>query len=315
MERPLIDKLIHDDLLGTACVITKSNEDTLKILNLLNNKNIPAKLIQSLDSFKLTNLYEIKNFIDFIKQHDDPITISNELWAKSVENLKIKFEKSILLPIILNALKDYEYINETKYLSDLETFFNESKLEDFYEDDNKTITISTIHKAKGREYNNVYFMAKDYVDNDENKREFYVAMTRAKDSLNIFYNQNMFDKFKDIKGIQYSQNMNEYSEPAEIILQTSLKDVFLDSFKNKKDFILHLRSGWQINVKDNALYFRDKKIGLFSKKFKEDLNKYYEKKYKIIKATIQFIVYWKGDEEDTEFPIILPELKLKKISK
>ena len=115
--------------------------------------------------------------------------------------------------------------------------------------------------------------------------------------------------------IQNQQRMNEYSEPAEIILQTTLKDVWLDSFKNKKEFILKLRSGYQININDNALYSDKRVIGLFSKKFKEDLNKYYEKKYKIIKATIQFIVYWKGDEEDTEFPIILPELKLKKISR
>jgi ATP-dependent DNA helicase RecQ len=125
----------------------------------------------------------------------------------------------------------------------------------------------------------------------------------------------MFDKFKDIKGIQYSQNANEYSEPAEIILQTTLKDVWLDSFKNKKEFILKLRSGYQININDNALYFRGKVIGLFSKKFREELNKYYEKNYEIIGATIQFIVYWKEDEGDIEFPIILPELKLKKFSK
>ena len=315
MEIPLVDKLIQNNLSGTTCIITKSNEDTLKILNLLNNKNISAKLIQSLDSFKLTNLYEIRSFMDFIKKHDNPIIISNELWKSAIEYLKTNFKTSTLLQTILKGLKDFEYINETKYLSDLETFFNESKLEDFYETDNKTITISTIHKAKGREYNNVYFMIKDFVNTDESKRELYVAMTRAKDSLNVFYNQDIFDQFREIKGVQYSHNINEYPESEEIILQTSLKDVFLDSFKNKKDFILHLRSGWQINVKDNALYFRDKKIGLFSKKFKEDLNKYYEKKYKIIKATIQFIVYWKGDEEDTEFPIILPELKLKKISR
>jgi ATP-dependent DNA helicase RecQ len=91
--------------------------------------------------------------------------------------------------------------------------------------------------------------------------------------------------------------------------------VWLDSFKNKKEFILKLRSGYQININDNALYSDKRVIGLFSKKFREELNKYYEKGYKIIGATIQFIVYWKENEDNIEFPIILPELKLKKFSR
>ena len=62
--------------------------------------------------------------MDFIKKHDNPITISNELWKSAIEYLKTNFKTSTLLQTILKGLKDFEYINETKYLSDLETFFN-----------------------------------------------------------------------------------------------------------------------------------------------------------------------------------------------
>lgn len=55
-----------------------------------------------------------------------------------------------------------------KYQTDLFEFFSESKFEDFYEENDDCITVSTIHKAKGREFDNVYLLLSDaYPINDE----------------------------------------------------------------------------------------------------------------------------------------------------
>jgi ATP-dependent DNA helicase RecQ len=68
-----------------------------------------------------------------------------------------------------------------KYKSDLEVFIRESKLEDFYNENGETIFVSTIHKAKGKEFDNVFIMLENFNPaTDEAKRQLYVAMTRAK---------------------------------------------------------------------------------------------------------------------------------------
>jgi len=65
-------------------------------------------------------------------------------------------------------------------------FIRESKLEDFLGDDGETIFVSTIHKAKGKEFENVFIMLENCdLSSDEKKRPLYVAMTRAKQNLFI----------------------------------------------------------------------------------------------------------------------------------
>jgi ATP-dependent DNA helicase RecQ len=335
IEIPLIDKLLKDNPKGTTCIMAKTNTETFNILSLLKKNNIPAKLIQSDKAFKLINLYEIKFFIDFIKNHDNPITISDELWKESKEAIETKFNKNDVLPIILNALKIFEETNETKYVSDLETFFYESSLEDFYEIKKEEITVSTIHKAKGREFDNVYLMIKDYTTiSDKERREIYVGMTRAKNSLNIFYNHNVFDEFSSMENINFQIDTNNYPELEEITISTCLHDVFLSFFKNKTNDVLKLRKGSTLYIgysyykyylyireyfrryyRYGERYYNKKEILRFSNLFQYRLKKdYFDKGYKLVSATVEFIVYWKDDEDDIECPIILPKLKFKKAS-
>lgn len=80
----------------------------------------------------------------------------------------------------------------------------ESYMDKNFGDDNALVTLSTIHTSKGLEYDNVYIIdvydgrfpssktnyfssAKDNADGDmEERRLFYVGMTRAKNSLTLF---------------------------------------------------------------------------------------------------------------------------------
>jgi ATP-dependent DNA helicase RecQ len=71
----------------------------------------------------------------------------------------------------------------------LEVFIRESKLEDFFNDNGETIFVSTIHKAKGKEFDNVFLMLENFNPaTDEAKRQLYVAMTRAKKNLTVHLN-------------------------------------------------------------------------------------------------------------------------------
>ena len=67
---------------------------------------------------------------------------------------------------------------------------------------------------------------------------------------------------------------NDYSEPSEIVLQTTHRDVVLDYFKNKKELIFDLRSGVSLKIDDvylsAELHGRDVRVAKFLKSFCRD---------------------------------------------
>lgn len=88
--------------------------------------------------------------------------ISDEVWKNAKNILKEQYAGSNCLEQCLRALKQFEKVNtRKKYQTDLFEFFSESKFEDFYEENDDCITVSTIHKAKGREFDNVYLLLSD----------------------------------------------------------------------------------------------------------------------------------------------------------
>ncbi|WP_289458585.1 3'-5' exonuclease, partial [Klebsiella pneumoniae] len=77
-------------------------------------------------------------------------------------------------------------INNEYYLSDFKEFLRESNLEDFVDYNKNKIVVSTIHKAKGKEFDSVFVMIKNGERfSIEDKRKLYVAFTRAKNNLYI----------------------------------------------------------------------------------------------------------------------------------
>src|SRR5690606_12587467 len=106
-----------------------------------------------------------------------------------------KFRNSQKLALCKNIIKDFEALHsKRKYKSDFEVFIRESKLEDFFSEDGQTVFVSTIHKAKGKEFDTVFLMLENINSGtDEAKRKVYVAMTRAKQNLHNHLNSNFLD--------------------------------------------------------------------------------------------------------------------------
>lgn len=103
-----------------------------------------------------------------------------------------------------------------------------------------------MHKAKGREFDQVYLMLNQYDSTkDSAKRVLYVALTRAKSDLSVHYYGN-FMEGKPLLGVSYQQDMTLYPEPNEIVLQFGHKDVVLDFFKGRKAKILSAK--WRTAV-------------------------------------------------------------------
>lgn len=317
MEEAVVNNLLSTYTTGKVCVLTNTNDEALRVLGLLLKHGKRARLIQSLDGFRLYNLLEVRVFLKAIDRNLRSPVISDDIWKNAKKELFGNYHNSSCIDNVRRLILDFETTHSVKYRSDLEEFLNESRFEDFYdEQDQEVVYVSTIHKSKGREFDNVYMMLKNSTGKtDAERRALYVGMTRAKSNLYIHTNTMLFDKYR-ISGIEHKVDDNAYEEPTEIMLQTTHKDVVLNFFKDKKDTIFNLRSGTNLKIDDvylsAELNRRDVRVAKLSKAFVETLVKLKEKGYAPKTAEVRFIVAWKGENDEDETPIILADMCFEK---
>ncbi len=307
---PTVQDILATPLSGTTCVLTKTNEEALQITGLLLKNRMKAKLIQSNDGFSLYNLDEVRFFIDQLKLTEDVFTLNNEIWLQAKRSVVNKYRQSPNLEILGNIIKEFEASNPTRrYKSDMEVFIRESKLEDFYHENSEIIFVSTMHKAKGKEFDNVILMLEDIpATTDEEKRLLYVAMTRAKKNLTIHLNSQYLDTIH-AENLERLVNFESYNPPKDLVMHLSLKDVWLDFFIRRQNTVSQLISGNTLLLKDDrCLNEQGVTVLMFSKQFSEKIEALKAKGYILKSANVNFIVYWKKEDSDREIKVILPEL-------
>lgn len=312
METALVEDMLSVNAAGSTCILTNTNQEALLILGILKQRNLPAKLIQSIDGFDLYDIAEIRYFLKKLNTDTTTPVISNERWERAIEALQRQYSRSACLPVIMKILQTFANSNGKKYRTDLELFLHESKIEDFDTSENGVITISTIHKSKGREFDSVYMLLSNAnMDSDEEKRKLYVGMTRAKHLLHIHYYGDEFDTYAEYATAD-EIDLNTYPKPSEIILQLSHRDVYLDFFKDKKMLILQLKSGMHLDIKGNRLYVRANgklmPVLQFSSKCHENVKKLIASGYAPYDAAVRFICAWKGREDTTESAVVLADV-------
>lgn len=312
---PTVKHITTSNLSGTTGVLTKSNQEAHLITSLLLKNNLKAKLIQSNDEINLFNLIEVRSFLNSIHFTDEAVLIDEEIWSQAEIELKRNFAKSDKLDICLELIKKFKSVHANKkYKSDLESFIRESKLEDFYGSKRDTIIVSTIHKAKGREFDNVFLILPDFfAQKEEEKRQLYVALTRAQTNLAIHTNQQLFE-LNSIENADYFEDNKHYDEPSEITMNLSHKDVHLDTFIRTQHNFGKMQSGEALHVtEEGCTNAYGKPVLKFSNLFQETINKQRDKGYYLKSAKINFIVYWKKEGETSETRIMLPEVTFCKI--
>lgn len=307
---PLVQDIIATGLAGTTCVLTKTNDEALQITGLLLKNGIQAKLIQSNDGFNLQNLLEVRFLLNVIGMGDDVKIISDEVWTNAKNEIRTRFQKSSKLEVCNNLIKQFEDSNsKRKYKSDLEVFVRESKLEDFYNQNGETIFVSTIHKAKGKEFDNVFIMLENFNPaNDEAKRQLYVAMTRAKRNLTIHLNGNYLDNLT-AENLERIENREEHLPPQQLAIHLAYKDVWLDYFIPRQHLVSQLKSGDTLIIEnDECTNIKGQSVLKFSKQFIKVIETQKQKGYHLKQAKVNFIIYWKKEDAEIESKIILPEL-------
>lgn len=321
-EQAIVNEILSGTPGGTVCVLTATNDDALVISALLNKSGRRARLIRSNDGFYLRDLAELRFFLDTIRGYD-AACLDNDTWTKSAEVVVEHFRGSECLEMFGNCLEAFnEECPGRKYISDFENFLLESRLEDFSKSRSSEIIVSTIHKSKGCEYDNVYISLKGLGDiTDKERRMIYVGMTRAKNNLSVHYsNVNLFLD-KSLQGLIIEDN-TVYGAPVEVLMQLSHRDVVLDIFKGCQDSLPGLLSGTGLFVSGDYLYAetggRRVKVLRFSSAFRTQLSRMVSKGYLPVKAKVRFQVFWSYEEPTgetgsptrSEIMIVLPDLLL-----
>lgn len=307
---PLVNDILKEGLAGTTCILTRTNEEAAQITGLLIKNGLRARLIQSNEGFNLYNLSEIRFFISQLDLTDETYSICDETWSHAKRELAKEYIGSSNLDVCLNLIKEFELTNtKIKYRSDFEGLIRESKWEDFYGNQGETIYVSTMHKAKGREFNNVFLMLNQLTDrSDASLRLVYVAISRAINYLNIHDNNNYFNSIHAESFIT-EQDRNLYPPPSRLAFQLAYKDLWLDSFMGSQSLISHLKSGDEIFVDGNCcLNAEGEVIMRFSKQFMCRMEAMEKKGYEAKSGKINYIVYWQRDEIQDETKIVLPEI-------
>lgn len=314
---PLIEDVLSADISGTTCILTPRNEEAFQVAGLLTKYGLHAKLIQSNDSFSLYNLAEVRYFLNDLGLGDDVFIISDDVWERAKRSLTDRYKSSNKFEICYNLIKDFEGTNaKRKYRSDFEVFIRESKVEDFISAGGETIFVSTIHKAKGKEFDNVFLLLENFdAREDEKKRQLYVAMTRAKQNLYIHLNRDYLDKLQ-AEGLERINNHDTFSAPSGLTLHLSHRDLRLGYFMYVQNRIKALTSGDKLFISDDGCKNgRGELVLKFSRKFLERITEIRNKGFELREANVNFIVHWYDEETKKEVKIVLPELHFEKVGK
>jgi len=316
---PLVNDLLQRRAGGSIAVLTRTNEEAVIVLALLKKHGVPSKLIQTTGKeFRFRDLIEVRYFLKLIKSGSSSPVLAPEVWEDAKNKTRTKYLGSASLPYVMRCIELFEATNRDRYLTDFREHVMESSIEDFADMSGCEVVVSTIHKSKGREFDDVYMMVSGTLDtSDKELRKYYVGMTRAKSRLLIHTNSSYFD------GIAVDQLLvdpQQYDFPDEIVVPVNYRDVYLDYFKTRTEYTMTLRSGDLLTYKDAALYDKTGTcVAQLSKSKKDELQVWQERGYQVTSGSVRFVLAWRPkprpetpDKQEKETAVILADLVLKK---
>jgi ATP-dependent DNA helicase RecQ len=313
----LVDAVLKTDLTGSTAILTNTNEDALQITGFLNRNNMPAQLIQNQNNtFNLTQLMELRTFYNDLDLLPDAQRIAKDKWNQAKILFAQKFKSSSNYHWCKNLLVDFQdNYPKIKFVSDFKGFLLQSKIEDFIQADKEQIIVSTIHKAKGHEFDNVFLGLHNFKTNsNDNERAIYVALTRAKTNLQILTNTDTFNQIS-VPSVQYVVPKDNYPLFDYMEVELGFKDVHLGYFGFVQKRMQNLLPGYALTIIGEALGNADKdKLVNFSAQMNERIHHYQSIGFELDSATVSQIIYWDWTHEDEtkEIKIVLPKVVFKR---
>ncbi len=278
---------------GSTAALTRTNEETMQVAYELEQRGLYVTVAQSMGGFRFGNLAEVRFFMKQLGEKDE-VSIQKEKWQEAKRLTLENYSTSKCLDVMRHFFADFEATHKEYYRSDLLEYIMESKIEDFIAADDKSVFVSTIHKAKGREFDTVYLLSPVPDErNVEEKRAYYVGLTRAKQNLYLI--------------------TNPPTQFTSVSIALNMHDVWLDFFKGRKDMVLRLRSGDELQYKDGYLLNEQGLcVAALSTIGKEKLKTWEDKGYEVTDAKVSYTLAWRPKGETAEYAVCLANVVLTK---
>lgn len=311
----------------TRCaVLLRSNDEVLTLYSLLVAQGINAKYITGKEGFRVGNLIELQDFLQAWQETKD--------FEQSKAILDQKYAQSKNLPLVQSVIRRFEEENgdgiveaHNHFTALFAEYLQLITFEEF-ERTKADVIVSTMHKAKGKEFETVFLAVNDnFIQTDYDARLLYVAMTRAKKSLHIFTKDALFDRYQHFSD-SYTIAKERFAEADKIVLMMGLGDITLGSQAAQRGIHrTHPIAGESVQIEkqfneDKSVWYRISKnnqtIAVLSKsdKTKERIsNTIFQKEqqgYRLLPTCeIEFIVNWKSPEKEL-FQEVLCKIEMQK---
>lgn len=288
----------------TTAVLTITNREAMEMAYQLETQGIHVQMAQSMNGFRFGNLAEIRYFLKHLQAegHTSP-GIPDKRWEEAKRRTLSNYASSAQM--LGKFFNDFQSTHRTLYLSDLQEFINESDVNDFMTPDGGVVYVSTIHKAKGREFDNVVLIVNNLRDADaETLRAIYVGLTRARTQLIIVTNFPLL-----AAGTPLASTSSIKDLP--LALEITHRDLYLSYLKEHKESIMQLRRGDILHYKNSFLLTSDGQyIAKVSTSMYHRIKDLEQQGYRVADAVVTYVVAWRPSDDPQEYAVPLAILHL-----
>lgn len=302
---PLVESIAKETFDGTTGILTTTNEEAMLIHNQLLQRGIPARLVTDQSGFRLGQLLELQWFTYHLRKTKSPEQdrLDDETWKNTQKDLEIRFSNSDKLWLARLVIESFAEQNPRKFFQAWQLFLYEAQTQDFLFARGKEILVSTMHKAKGKEFGRVALLLnRNQLDREEQKRVVYVALTRAKQRLHIHTRLPLFRSWS-LPGLTHHRHEQTYPAPSTLWFSCSMKEVYLGFFERPEvqQGIRKLHAGTELQVLSQAAgqfgLEEGKPLVTLSRKGVQRMEKMLADGYRIQKVKVDYLVRWRSKNE------------------
>lgn len=319
----LLDDLVTRSLPGSTAVLTRTNTEALMTASLLMQRGIKARYVGGADGCEVAKLREMKRFTILLKeQAPDPGIVPKEIWLTVQNRFFQELGSNPLKPDLLDLFQLFRKRYHERYdTGDWAEFVREIRISDVVLAEAKTVLVSTMHKAKGREFDNVFLLLGERpMASAEDKRLLYVACTRAKERLIIHTKQPFLSQYTD-GSLERTVSSTVHPWPQELVHVAGMREVQLGSCGYRQNSIHRLNTGDEL-IPCSTVFGDEEALGLgasggtvllFSRKFRNEvMGRFAEQGYQVAGGSVGYIVEWFNKKHGRPWEVVLPLVKFTK---